>query len=187
MSKELSITQKSTWFMQHRILTAMSHGKYADMLKGIVEVDETYIGGKEDNKHASKKLNAGRGAIGKTPVFGIKQRNGKVVSMVVPDTTKERLQTIIGSMVVPGTTVNTDDSKSYNGLNIKGYTHNVVNHSAKQYVDGMAYTNSIESVWSVLKRGFYGTFHKFSIKHLQRYVDEFDFRLNDGNVKIPTD
>ena len=101
----------------------MSHGKYADMLKGIVEVDETYIGGKEDNKHASKKLNAGRGAIGKTPVFGIKQRNGKVVSMVVPDTTKERLQTIIGSMVVPGTTVNTDDSKSYNGLNIKGYTH----------------------------------------------------------------
>ena len=187
MSKELSITQKSTWFMQHRIRTAMSHGKYADMLKGIVEVDETYIGGKEDNKHASKKLNAGRGAIGKTPVFGIKQRNGKVVSMVVPDTTKERLQTIIGSMVVPGTTVNTDDSKSYNGLNIKGYTHNVVNHSAKQYVDGMAYTNSIESVWSVLKRGFYGTFHKFSIKHLQRYVDEFDFRLNDGNVKIPTD
>ena len=187
MSKELSITQKSTWFMQHRIRTAMSHGKYADMLKGIVEVDETYIGGKEDNKHASKKLNAGRGAIGKTPVFGIKQRNGKVVSMVVPDTTKERLQTIIGSMVVPGTTVNTDDSKSYNGLNIKGYTHNVVNHSAKQYVDGMAYTNSIESVWSVLKRGFYGTFHKFIIKHLQRYVDEFDFRLNDGNVKIPTD
>lgn len=67
MSKELSITQKSTWFMQHRIRTAMSHGKYADMLKGIVEVDETYIGGKEDNKHASKKLNAGRGAIGKTP------------------------------------------------------------------------------------------------------------------------
>ena len=119
--------------------------------------------------------------------YGKKSERLKEAIEKLPDTTKERLQTIIGSMVVPGTTVNTDDSKSYNGLNIKGYTHNVVNHSAKQYVDGMAYTNSIESVWSVLKRGFYGTFHKFSIKHLQRYVDEFDFRLNDGNVKIPTD
>lgn len=186
MSKELSITQKSTWYMCHRIRTAMSNGKYANMLSNIVEVDETYIGGKETNKHEWKKLKQGRGAIGKMPVFGIKQRDGKVMSFVVENTSKDTLQGIIKQYVEKGTIVNTDDSGSYNGLAKNGFTHLIVNHSAKQYVDGMAYTNSIESVWSVLKRGFYGTFHKFSMKYLQCYVDEFDFRLNDGNVKIPT-
>ena len=153
--------------------------------KGIVECDETYIGGKEKNKHSRKKLKQGRGAVGKMIVFGMAERAGKVVSMVVNDTKAKTLQNIIKANVEANSVINTDESTSYIGLGTN-YSHCVVNHSAKQYVDKMAYTNGIESAWALLKRGFYGTFHKFSVKHLERYVKEFDFRWNEGNCKFPT-
>jgi len=113
-------------------------------------------------------------------VFGIVERGGKALSIAVNETTSEKLQGLIKQNVAKDSVVNTDAARAYFGPEQKGYSCRV-NHSAKVFVDNMASTNGIESVWALLKRGFYGTFHKFSGKHLQRYVDEFDFRWNEGN------
>ena len=182
LSKELSVTYKTAWFMLHRIREACSKGDFK--LSKVVEVDETYIGGKEDNKHASKKLKAGRGAVGKTAVLGMRERGGKVKAKPVSDTTKPTLQGAIHESVEEGATVYTDDHRAYLGL--QGYDHESVNHSAKEFVNGMAHTNGIESVWAVLKRGYNGTYHNWSKKHCHRYVNEFAFRLNEGNCEIDT-
>lgn len=182
LSKELGITQKSAWFMLQRIREACKQGDFK--LSKVVEVDETYIGGKERNKHKDKRLNAGRGAVGKAPVVGMRQRGGKVKAMSVRDTGKPTLQGAIHKHIEPGSVVYTDDARAYLGLD--GYAHEQVNHSANEYVKGMAHTNGIESVWALLKRGCNGTFHHISTKHLQRYVDEFSFRLNEGNCEVDT-
>lgn len=184
LSKEIGITQKSAWFMLQRIRVACGN-QIKKILSGIVEADETYLGGLEKNKRSSKKLNAGGGTVGKTPIFGMMDRNGNVVAHPVLDTTTGELCTAIRDNVDKNAIICTDEYRSYNDLDFD-FDHRTVNHSAKLFVDGMAHTNSIESVWAVLKRGFYGIYHSFSRKHTGLYIDEFVFRLNEGNVKIDT-
>lgn len=185
LSKELGITQKSAWFMLHRIREACKAGQF--LLIDVVEIDETYVGGKERNKHGKKKLRAGRGAVGKQAVMGLRQRAGPVKAMPVPSTDRDTLQGLVREHVAPGSTVYSDDHRAYLSLGSRAQVqHGVVRHSVSEYVNGMAHTNGIESMWALLKRGYHGTFHHVSAKHLGRYVDEFTFRLNEGNCQVDT-
>ena len=173
--RDLDVTQKTAWYLAHRIREAWSD-KNAPFA-GPVEVDETFVGGKAKNMHAHKRKQVikGRGAVGKTAVVGAKDRaTNRVSAAVVENVDQPTLQGFVAENVEPGTKVYTDDHGGYEGL----LNHETVRHSVKEYVNGQAHTNGIESFWAMLKRGYVGTYHRMSPKHLHRYVDEFSGRHN---------
>lgn len=175
--RALGITQKSAWFLLHRIRLAMQNGSF--LLSGEVEADETFIGGKARNMHKSKrdKLIQGRGAVGKTIVVGALERGGRVKAQVVPDREEKTLHGVIRENVEHKSILFYDAWKSYNGL-YPDFVHKVINH-AEAYVNGNIHTNGIENFWSLLKRGLKGTYVSVMPFHLFRYVDEQAFRFNN--------
>lgn len=175
LHRDLDITQKSAWHLAHRIRETWDRGER--LFGGPVEVDETYIGGKRKNmpNHVRKEL-TGRGPTGKTAVVGAKDREtNRVAAKAVESTDKETLQVFVKDHADRQATVYTDDAGAYETL---PFEHESVKHSVSEYVRGKAHTNGVESFWSMLKRGYVGTYHKMSPKHLQRYVNEFSGRHN---------
>ena len=182
LHRDLKVTQKTAWFLAHRIRKAFTDnddggGHFA----GPVEVDDTYVGGKRKNMSNAKRREladegAGRGSVGKTAVVGAKDRATKQVrAQVVEHTNKATLQGFVIDHTAPDATVYTDEASAYEGL---PFEHGAVKHSVKEYVRGQIHTNGMESFWSMLKRGYVGIYHKMSPKHLDRYVTEFAGRHN---------
>lgn len=173
--RSIGVTQKTAWFMDHRIRVALgmeSSGK----LSGQVEVDETFIGGKARNMHKSKRKHLGTGGAGKVAVMGLLERHGEVRTMVVPNVKRKSLHGEVKKHVEQGSTVYSDGLASYTGLDAE-YIHNVINH-AEEYVRGHIHTNGIENFWSLLKRAIGGTYVSVEPFHLFRYLDEQSFRFN---------
>ena len=178
LHRDLGISQSAAWFVLHRIREAFSQVG-PQVFSGPVEVDETYVGGLERNKHAHKKANLGRGPVGKTAVVGAKDReSNQVAAAVVDSTDKPTLQGFARAHMADGAEVFTDEAKAYQGLP----NHRTVKHSISEYVNGKAHTNGVESFWAMLKRGYHGTYHRLSRKHLQRYVNEFCGRHNTRDM-----
>lgn len=182
LARALGVTQKTAWFMLHRIRTAMTEGTFEKM-NGTVEADETYIGGLEKNKHSDKKLRQGRGSVGKTVVMGILQRSdtesevSRVLASIIPDTTRTTLHAEIVNAVEKFTAVYTDAWKGYNGLSTE-YLHRFVDHTVA-YAIGQVHTNGLENFWALLKRCLKGTYVSVEPFHLKRYIDEQVFRFNN--------
>ena len=184
MARDLGVTQKSAWFMNHRIRMALHDGSI-EKASGHVEADETFIGGKARNMHVAQRRRriTGTGGKDKTPVLGIVERGGKVRTVVVPNRKKRTLQAEVKKHVEAGSALYTDFLLSYEGLEGE-YAHQVIDH-AVSYVEGNVHTNTIENFWALLKRGISGTYVSVEPFHLFRYLDEQAYRYN--NRKEMTD
>lgn len=184
LERMLGVTYKTAWFMSHRIREAFRDGKAA-MMGGegkVVEADETFIGGKQKNKHKSKRAPYRMGGSwGKETAFALVERGGRVRSVHTPSVTAATLRPIIKQQIHPATKLMTDDAGQYRHMR-RDFDHHVVNHSADEYVRGDAHTNTIENYFSILKRGITGVYQSVSKKHLKRYLGEFDFRYNHRKI-----
>ena len=185
LSKDIGVTQKTAWFMLHRI-RAMMADKHPEMLSGTIEADETFIGGRRANKHKKvrEELNKkGHGYVDKQPVFAMVNREtGEVRNHVIEKADGKTLQPIIMTQVVKGATIITDTFGGYKGLD-NHFKHETLNHMQDEFVRGNFHTNTIEGYFSLLKRGIIGIYHQVSVKHLDRYCDEFTYRYNTRKVK----
>ena len=184
LERELGVTYKTAWRMFKQIRSILNED--VDLEGLLVEVDETYIGGKAANMHHAKRERlGGRGTAGKQPVFGMVERKGKVVTKVVPDVSRNTLLPNIREKVLPSSLVYSDEHSSYDPLKSMGYQHRRVHHAAKVYVQGDAHTNTIEGFWNSVKRGIGGVNHAVSGKYLQSYLNEYAFRYNRRDQKQP--
>jgi len=178
LGRDIDVTQKSAWFMLQRIRKCFGVENDGE-LNNEVEGDETFIGGKNKNRHANKKIenSQGRSVVDKTPVLGMVERGGKLIARQVEDTSVKSITPEILKTIKDTATIYTDEWVGYNQVN-KLYNHFFVKHNEGQFVNGRVHTNTIEGFWSLLKRGIFGIYHFASKKHIQKYVDEFVFRYN---------
>jgi transposase-like protein len=187
IERMLGVTYKTAWFMTHRLREAMKHdGGLFSTGGSTIEADETYVGGKERNKHRSKRNKEHIGPVGKTMVFSLVERGGKVRSACLPSVNAKTLAPYLKSQLhsTETTRLMTDGEGQYRLVAPMFQSHGVVNHGAGEYVRGEAHTNTVEGYFSILKRGIIGTFHHVSPQHLQRYVSEFDFRYNHRETRV---
>jgi len=180
LGRDLDITQKSAWFMLQRIRKCFGI-ENDNELDNEVEVDETFVGGKETNKHLNKKADVALATGNKAIILGMVERNGKLNAVKVENRKTDTLCPIIYSSIKETANLYTDEHVGYKSLR-RVYDHSVVKHKEHQYVNGRIHTNTIEGFWSLLKRGIFGIYHFTSKKHLQMYVDEFVFRYNTRNI-----
>lgn len=187
LAKDIKVTQKTAWFMLQRIRFGLGADNSLDeTLEDTVEVDETFVRGKNKNRHHDKKVknSQGRSFKDKTPILGMMQRGGKVKTVVITSTSRENIQPIVNHVVKKGSVLLTDEWHAYSGLN-QSYHHFIVNHGTGQYVNGDLHTNTIEVFWPWIKSMITGVYHSTSIKHLQFYANEATFRYNTRDMKDP--
>ena len=180
LARDLDVTQKTAWFLAHRIRKAFEDQQEARFVSGEFEADETYIGGEYRNMHKSRKPRmSGAGVQDKTPVVAVREReSGRIKAKATKPVSSATLQRMVQEAAPEGSSVYTDKHPGYIGLKKKNYRHEAVNHGVGEYIKGQAHTSGVESLWSILKRGHMGVYHKMSKKHLQRYIDEYAGRHN---------